>query len=81
MESGHYPAQGKASSETKQVDYGACIVVLEQLVGAVKANYPAETIVSTNILRIEKVWTNDAAITVTCSALDRKLVITTAPYL
>ena len=77
---GRYPDQGAASTQTKTMDYAQCIATLESVVGAVQPNYPARTIVSTNVMRVEKVWTNDAAVTVSCSAPDRKLVMTSAPY-
>ena len=80
VNSGRYPDQGAASTQTKTMDYSQCIATLESVVGAVRPNYPAQTIVSTNLMRVEKVWTNDAAVTVSCSAPDRKLVMTSAPY-
>ena len=61
--------------------YSACIEKVTAIVISVQPNYPTSTILSTNIARIEKVWTNDAAMTLSCSAADGKLVITTAPYL
>jgi hypothetical protein len=81
VRSGSYPKQGPASSKTISTDYALCVSKVESIVGSVRANYPAQTIVSTSGLRVEKVWTNDAAMTFTCSAADKKLVITTASYL
>jgi hypothetical protein len=80
VDSGKYPSQGAARSTSQAMDYSECIVKLESVVGAVRPNYPSRTIVSTNLMRVEKVWTNDAAVTVSCSAPDRKMVMTSAPY-
>jgi hypothetical protein len=80
VDSGRYPSQGSARSTSQAMDYSECILKLESVVGAVRPNYPARRIVSTNLMRVEKVWTNDAAVTVSCSAPDRKMVMTSAPY-
>jgi len=80
-QSGNYPKQGSPSTQTQYMDYSACVSKMLAIVSSVQAEYPTSTIISTNIARIEKVWTNDAAMTFSCSAPDGKLVITTAPYL
>ena len=81
VQSGNYPKQGAASTQTKSADYASCIAQIEAIVSSVRPNYPTQTIVSTNLMRTEKVWTNDAAMTLTCSAPEKKLIITMAPYL
>jgi len=81
IQSGNYPKQGSPSTQSQSADYVACIATVESMIASIKPNYPAKTVVSTNIVRIDKVWTNDAAMTLTCSAADKKLVITSAPYL
>lgn len=81
VQSGSYPKQGAPSTQTLSIDYVSCIAKVESIVASVRPNYPAQTVASTNLMRIEKVWTNDAAMTLSCSASDRKLVITSAPYL
>ena len=80
-QSGNYPKQGAASTETKYMNYSACVSKMLAIVSSVQPEYPTSTILSTNTARIEKVWTNDAAMTFTCSAADGKLVIPSAPYL
>jgi hypothetical protein len=80
VKSGKYPPQGQVSSESKNMDYTSCVSLLERTVGAVTPEYPASTIVSTNLMRVEKVWTNDAAVTITCSAPDSKMTMTSARY-
>lgn len=81
VQSGNYPKQSTSTTQTQSIDYVACIAKLESVVASVRPNYPAQTVVSTNIMQMEKVWTNDSAMTFTCSAPDNKLVITSAPYL
>lgn len=81
VQSGKYPKQGKPSSQSERMDYSTCIAKVTAIVSSVQPEYPTSTILSTNIARIEKVWTNDAAMILSCSAPDGNLVITTAPYL
>jgi len=81
VQSGNYPKQGALSTQTQHIDYVACIAKVEWVVASIGPYYPAKTVVSTNIMRMDKVWTNDAAVTLTCSAPDKKLIITFAPYL
>lgn len=81
VRSGNYPKQGSPSTQSQRMDYSTCIAKVAALVSSVQPEYPTSTVLNTNIARIEKVWTNDAAMTLSCSAPDGKLVITTAPYL
>jgi hypothetical protein len=81
VESGKPPRQGTPTTQTKSMSYSKCVETMMFVVNSVKPSYPTSTVMSTNIARIEKVWTNDAAMTITCSAPDGKLVITSAPYL
>lgn len=80
VDSGAYPKQGEAVTQSAETDFDSCSGKVQALLLSV-ADYPARTVLSTNAARIEKVWTNDGAITLSCSAKDRKLVVTTAPYL
>lgn len=81
IQSGNYPKQGAPSTKSENTDYAACIAKVESVVSSVRPNYPTQTVVSTNLMRIEKLWTNDAAMTFTCNSADKTLVITSAPYL
>lgn len=81
VESGNYPKQGAPKVETHDVNFVECVVRVEAIIVAVKPNYQTATIVSTHIMHLSKAWTNDAAMTFTCSAAENKLIITTAPYL
>lgn len=80
VQSGRYPEQGDVATTIVDKDYASCIVTLEGILSAIRPNYPTATIVSTNILRTEKLWTNDGAMTATCDAIRKKLIITRAPY-
>jgi hypothetical protein len=59
VQSGNYPKQGSVATQTKEMDYTSCIVSLESVVSSVKPEYPTITVVNTNLMRVEKVWTND----------------------
>ena len=81
VEAGKPPKQGAPSTRSEPMNYASCVAKIKAIVASVRPNYPTETILSTNIGLIEKVWTNDAAMTFTCSAPDNRLVITTSKYL
>jgi hypothetical protein len=78
---GKYPEQGSPTTESKEMEFSACVSRMDEVADAIGGSYPRQVIVSTAILRIQKIWTNDAAVTVTCSAPDQKLVMTSAKYL
>ena len=80
VQNGNYPKQGSPSTKSERIGYSACVEKIESVVASVSTNYPSRTIVNTKIMRMEKLWTNDAAMTFTCSAADNKLVITSAQY-
>lgn len=78
---GQYPPQGPVKKVgTRQADFGECVATANSFAAAVKPNYPAETLVDTKIAKMFKIWTNDGAVTVLCSAPDGKMVVTIAPY-
>lgn len=80
FQSGKLPKQGSPTTQTKAMDFESCVVQVKSIVQSVQPNYPTSTILSTNSALMEKVWTNDAAMTMSCSAPDGKLVITSSPY-
>ena len=80
VDSGNYPKQGSVITKSERIDYSTCIRKIESMIASVRPNYPTRTVVSTNLMRTEKLWTNDGAMTVTCSAPDNKLIITSATY-
>jgi hypothetical protein len=81
ISSGNYPAQGSVSKETEAISFTACVSKVKGVVSSVSGQYPANVIVNTGIMYIAKVWTNDAALTLSCSNPDSRLIITIAKYL
>lgn len=81
VDAGMFPRQGSPTTKAESMNYTTCIAKVESVIASVRPNYPTRTVASTNIMRMEKLWTNDAAMTLTCSAHDGKFVITSAPYL
>ncbi len=81
VNSGNPPKQGSPTTQTQTMSFGACVAKVNAVVDSVKAQYPAKIIVQTKILHMAKVWTNDGAMTLSCSQPDGKLVITNAKYL
>ena len=80
--SGQYPEQGPVSdTQTRQMSFSECKVAVERIMAQLRDLYPVETIVDTGQLYMVKAWTNDGAVTATCSDLDRKMVLTTAQYI
>jgi hypothetical protein len=80
VDQGRPPAQGAPSTVSETADFSSCARKVHGVVASVRPNYPAQVIVDTSSMVLAKVWTNDAAMTLTCSGPDRKLVITKAPY-
>lgn len=80
IQRGNFPKQGDVTTKKESANYAECIALLRAIKSSI-AEYPSQTIVSTNTERMEKIWTNDGAVTVTCSANDRTIIITSAPYL
>lgn len=81
VKSGQYPPQGEVTTTTKSISFPACVAAVNNITGQVKGLYPVKTIASTSQVYLVKLWTNDAAMTLTCSQPDKKLVITQAPYI
>ena len=80
IRSGHYPAQGEATSQSKPMSFNACKRVARNIMSQIRTSYPVKTIVDTSALYMVKAWANDGIIIVSCSEPDKKMVITQAPY-
>lgn len=78
---GKYPPQAAPTTQSEVLEFSACVQKTRAVVAAIGSNYPSQIVVDTAILRMQKIWTNDAAVTITCSAADRTIVFTTAKYL
>lgn len=80
VNSGNHPKQGSPSSQSKPANFDQCKATAQEITGAVSDNYPVRQILNTSSGYIVKVWTNDAALTITCSKPDQKMVITQSNY-
>ncbi len=81
VNSGNYPSQDLVKSQTKTASFAECRLSVESVLSAIRDNYPTKILIDTAVLYTEKAWTNNAAMTVSCSKLDNKMVITQANYL
>ena len=81
VNAGNPPRQGSPSTQKQSVAFSSCVSKVKGIVASISGEYPAKTIVNSSIMHMAKVWTNDAAMTLTCSGPDQRLVITTAKYL
>jgi hypothetical protein len=81
VESGNLPKQGSPTTQTQSIPFPSCVAKVSDVIESVKAQYPTKIIVQTKVLHMAKVWTNDGAMTLSCSQPDGKLVITNAKYL
>ena len=79
--SGKPPKQGKPMTQRESMSFSSCVAKVDAIVTSVRDNYPAEVVVKTSVMHLAKLWTNDAAMTLTCSATDRLLIITASKYL
>ncbi len=61
--------------------FNVCVGKIDAIVDSIEEHYRAKSIVQTKLLYMVKVWTNDAAMTLSCSQSDKKLIISTAKYL
>lgn len=81
VNAGNPPKQGSPSTQMQSMSFSSCASKVNGIVASVSGQYPAKIIVNTSTMQMAKVWTNDAAMTLTCSGPDRTLVITMAKYL
>lgn len=75
-----YPDQGPPTSQTQQMGFAECTRTAGGIMASIAAQYPVENVVNTGTLRIDKAWTNDGAVTVTCSQPDGTMIITSTKY-
>lgn len=77
----NYPQQGESTTETIIMDFPECVAVAKQIASEVQPGLPVKTIMDNNIGFINKLWTRDGVVVVTCSAPDGKQILTKASYL
>lgn len=75
-----FPTQGPPITTKKPMDYAACVTAAGSVAAAVGEAYPATVVVNTALMYVVKLWTNDAAVVVTCSAPDKSMVTTVSTY-
>lgn len=77
---GTAPEQGDVrNTQSRPMEYAACRAAVAQIVDAV-GDYPKTVAADTALMYMVKIWTNNGAVTATCSQPDRTLVITEAAY-
>lgn len=80
IEQGAFPSQGAVSTERVATSFSSCVARVNDVLDSATNQYPRKISVDTSVMYIAKLWTNDSALTFTCSAPDELLVITTAKY-
>lgn len=81
ISNGQYPNQGSVNnSQTESMSFADCKMAVKDVMSQIKGSYPVKAIVNTGILYTVKAWTNDGVITASCSAPDKKMILTQAPY-
>lgn len=81
IRNGNYPNQGPVSTQSQPIGFTLCKQKIASVINSIGPKYPSKIVVDSSLMYMHKLWTNDAAMAMTCSNLDNKLVITTAPYL
>lgn len=81
VDSGQFPEQSPVTTNSsRDMSFAGCKVAIEAIMSQIRAEYPVRTVVDTALMYTVKAWTNDGAITATCSEPDQKMVLTQAPY-
>lgn len=81
VDSGRFPNQGSPSTQKQTMEFSLCVSKVDGVVGSVRPQYPAQIVVNTEAMYIAKIWTNDGAMILSCSAPDSAFVTTIAKYL
>ena len=76
---GSLPPQGDAQQETRAVPFPECKAVVRSLVSDVQPQYPVRTLADGPKMLSVQLWTNDAAVVMSCSRNGR-LVVQKALY-
>lgn len=80
VDSGNYPKQGNVVTQTRVASFEECKFVVESSMSAIQEHYPVRAIVDTDFIYVVKAWTNDAAVTGSCTKAQNELVVTQANY-
>lgn len=81
VKAGRPPKLGPGTTQAQHMDYVVCVVALNVMVDAVRPYYPSQTVAGTRTKRVERFWTNDSMVTLTCDATTSQQTIATEPYI
>ena len=81
IQSGNEPKEGYTKTERLNMSFYDCKVKVQRMNVDVQPNYPTRPIAFDDEIVKIKMWTNDAAMTLTCIKAEGVLVIQTAIYL
>ncbi len=76
-----YPATAAPTTNIELLAYPACLAKIDARLKSGGAALVSRSVVSTNVMRVERIWLKDSAMTLTCLGADKKFITTTAPYL
>ena len=76
---GMFPAQHDPAEEARDVTFSQCKAVVHSLLSDVQPNYPVRTLMDGPAMLSVKLWTNDAAVVLSCSR-DGRLVVQKSLY-
>lgn len=80
-QSGNYPTQGVLEPVSDEViQFDACKEAAKSIVDSVSSNYPTKVLSDTSLMYSAKVWTNDAAILMTCTQPDNRSTVKKSVY-
>jgi hypothetical protein len=71
---GKFPAQSNPVEESKRIAFGQCKAMVRSMMADVQPNYPVRTLLDSPAMLSMKVWTNDAAVVMSCSQDDRMVL-------
>lgn len=81
LEAGRPPRLGKPQTQTQRASFPACAQQLRSLVDSAKPSYPVRVLTNTQYAYRVRIWTSNALMTMSCSRMSGRSVITIAPYL
>jgi hypothetical protein len=77
--SGTFPPQHEPAEETRAVAFPQCKAVVRSLMSDVQPDYPVRTLTDAPAMLSVQLWTNDAAVVMSCSQ-DGRLVVQKSSY-
>ena len=77
---GKPPRLVKPQTQTQRASFPACAQQARALVDSARPSYPVRVLADTRYAYRARVWTNNALMTLSCSRLSERSVLTIAPY-